>query len=175
MAAAGHLRPCGTLTARDASEGRTTEGEVVAAGLPQPTSSMSVKGGLARSAGLIEPGDAGQPGARRRPRNRRRRPVRREHRAGDGRVQRRVPHPQPGTRSVRGRRDDRRVRPDVHAHADRAGREPAWRLGNLVINALLLVTGMLVVLGIIFAEPITHAIAGAEFAAVPESWSSRPS
>ena len=33
------------------------------------------------------------------------------------------------------------------------GREAAWRLGNLVINALLLVTGALVVLGIIFADP----------------------
>ena len=39
------------------------------------------------------------------------------------------------------------------------GREAAWRLGNLVINALLVVTGVLVVLGIIFAEPITRAIA----------------
>jgi putative peptidoglycan lipid II flippase len=38
------------------------------------------------------------------------------------------------------------------------GREAAWRLGNLVINSLLLVTGMLVVLGIIFAAPITHTI-----------------
>ena len=38
------------------------------------------------------------------------------------------------------------------------GREAAWRLGNLVINALLLATGVLVVLGIIFAAPITHAI-----------------
>jgi putative peptidoglycan lipid II flippase len=38
------------------------------------------------------------------------------------------------------------------------GREAAWRLGNLVINALLLVTGVLVVLGIVFAGPITHAI-----------------
>src|SRR5688572_24360589 len=48
------------------------------------------------------------------------------------------------------------------------GRESAWRLGNLVINALLVATGLLVVLGWIFAEPITHAIAsGDEFAAVP--------
>src|SRR5687768_4036142 len=38
------------------------------------------------------------------------------------------------------------------------GREAAWRLGNLVINSLLLVTGVLVVLGIIFAAPITHTI-----------------
>jgi putative peptidoglycan lipid II flippase len=48
------------------------------------------------------------------------------------------------------------------------GRDAAWRLGNLVINALLIVTGILVVLGIIFAAPITRAIAsGDEFAAVP--------
>lgn len=39
------------------------------------------------------------------------------------------------------------------------GREAAWRLGNLVINALLVVTGALVVLGILFAAPITRAIA----------------
>ena len=36
------------------------------------------------------------------------------------------------------------------------GREAAWRLGNLVINALLVVTGVIVVLGIVFAEPITR-------------------
>lgn len=46
------------------------------------------------------------------------------------------------------------------------GREAAWRLGNLVINALLVVTGVLVVLGIIFAYPITHAIAPG-FADIP--------
>jgi putative peptidoglycan lipid II flippase len=39
------------------------------------------------------------------------------------------------------------------------GREAAWRLGNLVINALVVVTGVIVVLGIVFAEPITRAIA----------------
>src|ERR687892_480328 len=48
------------------------------------------------------------------------------------------------------------------------GREQAWRLGNLVINALLVVTGAIVVLGILFAGPITQAIAsGKAFAAVP--------
>lgn len=46
------------------------------------------------------------------------------------------------------------------------GREAAWRLGSLALNALLLVTGVLVVLGIIFAYPITHAIAPG-FAAIP--------
>ena len=38
------------------------------------------------------------------------------------------------------------------------GREAAWRLGNLVINALVVVTAVLVVVGIVFAEPITRAI-----------------
>jgi putative peptidoglycan lipid II flippase len=48
------------------------------------------------------------------------------------------------------------------------GRDAAWHLGSLVINSLLLVTGVLVVLGILFAGPITHAIAsGDEFGAIP--------
>ncbi len=34
------------------------------------------------------------------------------------------------------------------------GREAAWRLGNLVLNALILVTSVLVVLGMVFAEPL---------------------
>lgn len=46
------------------------------------------------------------------------------------------------------------------------GKDRAWRLGNLVINALVLVTGVLVVLGIVFADPITRAIAP-EFGRVP--------
>jgi putative peptidoglycan lipid II flippase len=46
------------------------------------------------------------------------------------------------------------------------GREAAWRLGNLVVNSLLLVTGTLVVLGIIFASPITRTIAP-KFAETP--------
>ena len=39
------------------------------------------------------------------------------------------------------------------------GREAAWRLGSQVINGLLVVTGTLVVLGIIFADPITRFVA----------------
>jgi putative peptidoglycan lipid II flippase len=46
------------------------------------------------------------------------------------------------------------------------GRDAGWRLGNLVINALLVVTGLIVVVGIVFAGPITNAIAP-EFASVP--------
>jgi len=34
------------------------------------------------------------------------------------------------------------------------GRDAAWRLGNLVLNALLVVTTVLVVLGIVYAEPL---------------------
>ena len=46
------------------------------------------------------------------------------------------------------------------------GREAAWRLGNLVINTLLIATGGFVVIGIVLAGPITNAIA-AGFAEVP--------
>jgi putative peptidoglycan lipid II flippase len=46
------------------------------------------------------------------------------------------------------------------------GREEAWRLGNNVINTLLLITGVIVVLGIAFSGPITGLIAP-EFGAVP--------
>jgi putative peptidoglycan lipid II flippase len=48
------------------------------------------------------------------------------------------------------------------------GRDAAWRLGNLVINSLLVVTGAIVILAIVFADPITRAIAsGEEFASIP--------
>jgi putative peptidoglycan lipid II flippase len=40
------------------------------------------------------------------------------------------------------------------------GKAAAWRVGNLVINALLVVTGILVVLGIVFAEPLVELFAG---------------
>ena len=46
------------------------------------------------------------------------------------------------------------------------GKAHAWRLGNLVINALLVITGGLVVLGMLFATPLTAFIAP-EFAEVP--------
>jgi putative peptidoglycan lipid II flippase len=48
------------------------------------------------------------------------------------------------------------------------GRQAAWRLGSLVINTLLLATGAFVVVGIIYAEPITRAIVSSqEFAGQP--------
>jgi putative peptidoglycan lipid II flippase len=46
------------------------------------------------------------------------------------------------------------------------GKEAAWRLGNLVINALVIITGALAVLGILFAAPITEFIAP-RFAEIP--------
>ena len=46
------------------------------------------------------------------------------------------------------------------------GKAPAWRLGNNVINALITITAVLVVLGIIFAEPLVTAFAG-EYQNVP--------
>jgi putative peptidoglycan lipid II flippase len=46
------------------------------------------------------------------------------------------------------------------------GRERAWRLGNLVVNALLLATGLIVAAGMVFAGPITTAFASA-YAEVP--------
>ena len=45
------------------------------------------------------------------------------------------------------------------------GREEAWRLGSLVMNALVLVTGVLCLLGMVFARPITGTIAP-EFALI---------
>jgi len=50
----------------------------------------------------------------------------------------------------------------------RSGKPPAWRLGNHVINALILVTGALVILGIVFAEPLILALAAEEYTASPE-------
>lgn len=46
------------------------------------------------------------------------------------------------------------------------GRAAAWRLGNQLINALLVITGLLVLLGILYARPLTTLIAG-DYAAVP--------
>ncbi|HXD16878.1 MAG TPA: murein biosynthesis integral membrane protein MurJ [Vicinamibacterales bacterium] len=45
-------------------------------------------------------------------------------------------------------------------------REAAWRLARNVVNALLVVTGVLVVLGILFARPLVGAFA-ADYAGVP--------
>jgi putative peptidoglycan lipid II flippase len=44
-----------------------------------------------------------------------------------------------------------------------SGKESAWRLANLVINALAVITGLLVLLGIIFAEPLIQLITDNEY------------
>jgi putative peptidoglycan lipid II flippase len=44
------------------------------------------------------------------------------------------------------------------------GKEAAWRIGSLVMNALLLITGALVLLGIWFAPEITRALTDERFA-----------
>jgi putative peptidoglycan lipid II flippase len=46
------------------------------------------------------------------------------------------------------------------------GRRDAWRLGNNVLNALLMTTGLLVVAGIVCARPLVELYAG-DFASVP--------
>ena len=46
------------------------------------------------------------------------------------------------------------------------GKDQAWRLGNNLINALILVTGLLVVAGMIFAAPLVAAYAR-DFSRVP--------
>ena len=56
--------------------------------------------------------------------------------------------------------------PTFTQHLTRHGRNAAWRLGNNVLNALLIVTAPLVVAGLIFAEPLVRFYA-ADFAAVP--------
>jgi putative peptidoglycan lipid II flippase len=49
-----------------------------------------------------------------------------------------------------------------------SGRDAAWRLGNYVINALLVVTGILVALAIVFAEPLVAALAAEGYTNDPE-------
>ena len=56
--------------------------------------------------------------------------------------------------------------PAFTRHLARDGRDQAWRLGNLVITALVLVTSAIVVLGIVFAGQLTTLFAGS-YAEVP--------
>ena len=46
------------------------------------------------------------------------------------------------------------------------GKPAAWRLGSQVVNALLLVTGAIVVLGMLFANPLARFYAG-DFSKIP--------
>ena len=56
--------------------------------------------------------------------------------------------------------------PTFTRHLTQRGREAAWQLGNLVLSALVVVTSVVVVAGILFAVPLTQLFAG-EFAHVP--------
>jgi len=56
--------------------------------------------------------------------------------------------------------------PTFTRYLTRHGREQAWRLGNTVITALLLVSGALVVVGVVASEPLVRLFA-AGFAEVP--------
>jgi putative peptidoglycan lipid II flippase len=56
--------------------------------------------------------------------------------------------------------------PTFTRHLTIEGKEAAWRLANHVINALIVVTGVLVILGLIFAEPLVTAFASS-YASVP--------
>jgi len=46
------------------------------------------------------------------------------------------------------------------------GKPDAWRLGNNVLNTVLIATGVIVIAGIVFARPLIHLYAG-DFASVP--------
>jgi putative peptidoglycan lipid II flippase len=56
--------------------------------------------------------------------------------------------------------------PTFTRHLTRQGKADAWRLGNNVVNALLLITGIAVIAGVVFAGPIVTVYAR-NFAEVP--------
>jgi putative peptidoglycan lipid II flippase len=56
--------------------------------------------------------------------------------------------------------------PTFTRHLTQRGKEDAWRLGNLVLTALVVVTSAVVLLGMVFARPLTTAFAR-EYASVP--------
>src|SRR5262245_4711068 len=56
--------------------------------------------------------------------------------------------------------------PTFARHLTERGKENAFRFGNNVINTLLLITGSIVLLGIVFAGPLIGAYAG-DYASVP--------
>ncbi len=56
--------------------------------------------------------------------------------------------------------------PTFTTHLTKHGKADAWRLGNNVLNALLLITGALALLGVLFAKPLVTLYAE-NFAAVP--------
>ena len=57
--------------------------------------------------------------------------------------------------------------PTVTRYLTKDGKPAAFRLGSNVLNGLVLITGVLVALGVVFAEPLTRLFTKAEFAAIP--------
>ena len=51
--------------------------------------------------------------------------------------------------------------PTFTRHLTTEGKESAWRLGNLVVNGLIVITVCLVIAGMVFAEPLISLFAGA--------------
>jgi len=47
------------------------------------------------------------------------------------------------------------------------GKPAAWRLGTNAVNALVIATGAVVMVGVIFAEPLVRALTATDFALVP--------
>jgi putative peptidoglycan lipid II flippase len=56
--------------------------------------------------------------------------------------------------------------PTFTRHLAESGKPSAWRLGNLLITTLIVVTGTIALLGVVFADPLVAALAG-KYAAVP--------
>lgn len=57
--------------------------------------------------------------------------------------------------------------PTFTAQLTRGGRARAWALGNSVLNGLLLVTGVLVIAGVVFAPALVELIAADDYARIP--------
>ena len=51
--------------------------------------------------------------------------------------------------------------PTFTRHLTKEGKASAWRLGNLVINGLIVITACLVIIGIVFADPLVTLFASA--------------
>jgi putative peptidoglycan lipid II flippase len=58
--------------------------------------------------------------------------------------------------------------PTFTAYLSKRGKNEAWRVGNNVLNALIIVTGLLVVLGIVFADPLIRLLAAESYTDNPE-------
>ena len=56
--------------------------------------------------------------------------------------------------------------PTFTRHLAESGKPSAWRLANLLITTLAVITGAIAVIGILFAEPLVTTLAG-KYAAVP--------